>query len=158
MAGRNLISENAGEISGYYLPGTVFRDDAWLFAEKSYYFLQRREKIVVPPEAAREVRRLTDAEAADVAGTVRRLRRYAPNPWRRAGPRRINEDGRRAPPPGAVNCRRDASKLFTLAAGVSAVLCVGVCVLWVRSYWRQDFILLRGDAGRGGSLLERGLG
>jgi 4-amino-4-deoxy-L-arabinose transferase-like glycosyltransferase len=26
-------------------------------------------------------------------------------------------------------------KLFTLAAGVSAVLCVGVCVLWVRSYW-----------------------
>jgi hypothetical protein len=26
-------------------------------------------------------------------------------------------------------------KLFTLAAGVSAVLGVGVCVLWVRSYW-----------------------
>ena len=25
-------------------------------------------------------------------------------------------------------------KLFTLAAGVSAVLCVAVCALWVRSY------------------------
>ena len=29
-------------------------------------------------------------------------------------------------------------KLFTLAAGVSAVLCVGVCMLWVRSYWHAD--------------------
>lgn len=29
-------------------------------------------------------------------------------------------------------------KLFTLAARVSAVLCVAVCVLWVRSYWRAD--------------------
>jgi len=29
-------------------------------------------------------------------------------------------------------------KLFTLAAGVSAVLCVGVCVLWVRSYRVND--------------------
>jgi len=29
-------------------------------------------------------------------------------------------------------------KLFTLAAGMSAVLCVGVCVLWVRSWWVDD--------------------
>jgi len=31
-------------------------------------------------------------------------------------------------------------KLFTLAAGVSAVVCVGVCVLWVRSYGRSDLV------------------
>jgi hypothetical protein len=31
-------------------------------------------------------------------------------------------------------------KLFTLAAGVSAVLCVGACGLWIRSYWRADQI------------------
>jgi hypothetical protein len=31
-------------------------------------------------------------------------------------------------------------KLFTIAAGVSAVLCIAVCVLWVRSYVRDyDF-------------------
>src|SRR4051812_21203731 len=30
-------------------------------------------------------------------------------------------------------------KLFTLAAGVSAVLCVAVCVLWVRGYWVADY-------------------
>ena len=29
-------------------------------------------------------------------------------------------------------------KLFTLAAGVSAGVCVGVVVLWVRSYWAGD--------------------
>src|SRR4051794_16906311 len=29
-------------------------------------------------------------------------------------------------------------KLFTFAAGVSALLCVGVCVLWVRSYRVND--------------------
>jgi hypothetical protein len=29
-------------------------------------------------------------------------------------------------------------KLLTLAAAVSAVLCVGACVLWVRSCWRYD--------------------
>jgi 4-amino-4-deoxy-L-arabinose transferase-like glycosyltransferase len=29
-------------------------------------------------------------------------------------------------------------KLFTLAAALSAVLCLGVCLLWVRSYWRSD--------------------
>jgi hypothetical protein len=61
-------------------------------------------------------------------------------------------------------------KLFTLAAAMSAVLCVGVCVLWVRSYiatdqlfwqgwededdrsyWRQDAIL----SGRGGVGMNR---
>src|SRR4051812_36109098 len=31
-------------------------------------------------------------------------------------------------------------KLFTLAAAVSAVLCIAVCALWVRSYWRGDLI------------------
>src|SRR5436305_632643 len=31
-------------------------------------------------------------------------------------------------------------KLFTLAAGVSAVLNVGACVLWVRSYWVADSV------------------
>ena len=29
-------------------------------------------------------------------------------------------------------------RLFTLAAAGSLVLCVAVCVLWVRSYWRRD--------------------
>jgi hypothetical protein len=61
-------------------------------------------------------------------------------------------------------------KLFTIAAGVSAVLCIAVCVLWVRgyfvtdqfywqafkdernrSYWRQDRVL----AGRGGISVMR---
>jgi hypothetical protein len=31
-------------------------------------------------------------------------------------------------------------KLFTLAAGVSAVLCAAVCVLWVRSYSAYDSV------------------
>jgi hypothetical protein len=31
-------------------------------------------------------------------------------------------------------------KLFSLAALASAVLCIGTCVLWVRSYWQQDSI------------------
>src|SRR5438270_13606779 len=34
--------------------------------------------------------------------------------------------------------RRPFEKLFTLAAAVSAVLCVGVCVLMVRSYAVPD--------------------
>ena len=29
-------------------------------------------------------------------------------------------------------------KLFTLAAGASAVLCIGVSVFWVRGYWVQE--------------------
>src|SRR3954453_2063565 len=37
---------------------------------------------------------------------------------------------RRSPAAGAVNSRLMRRKLFTLAAGVSAVLCVGLCVLW----------------------------
>src|SRR4051794_29421918 len=32
-------------------------------------------------------------------------------------------------------------KLFTLAAGAAAVLCVAVCVLWVRSYWVFDAVV-----------------
>jgi hypothetical protein len=36
--------------------------------------------------------------------------------------------------------RRLIRRLFTLAAAASAVLCIGVCGLWVRSYWRIDAI------------------
>jgi hypothetical protein len=36
--------------------------------------------------------------------------------------------------------RRVARLLFTLCAAVSLLLCVGVCVLWVRSYWIEDSI------------------
>jgi hypothetical protein len=40
-------------------------------------------------------------------------------------------------------------KLFTFAAGVSAVLCVAACGLWVRSYAVQDTVLWqRVDGGR----------
>ena len=42
-------------------------------------------------------------------------------------------------------------KLFTLAAGASAVLCVAACVLWVRSYWVADHF--RGPATAWGQLL-----
>ena len=31
-------------------------------------------------------------------------------------------------------------KLFTLAAALSAALCVAACVLWVRSYWAGDAV------------------
>ena len=37
-------------------------------------------------------------------------------------------------------------KLFTLAAGASAVLCVAVCVLWVRSYNAGDVLALANAA------------
>jgi hypothetical protein len=36
-------------------------------------------------------------------------------------------------------------KLFTLAAVASAVLCIALCVLWVRSYWYEDYAI-RGSA------------
>jgi len=54
-------------------------------------------------------------------------------------------------------------KLFTFAAAVSAVLCVAVCGLWVRSYWRMDESALtwrgsryglRSDAGKLVALLS----
>src|SRR3954463_1703854 len=32
-------------------------------------------------------------------------------------------------------------KLFTLAAVASAVLCIAVCMLWVRSYFRMDEVV-----------------
>ena len=32
-------------------------------------------------------------------------------------------------------------RLFTLASAVSLVLCAAVCVLWVRSYWREDIVV-----------------
>ena len=37
-------------------------------------------------------------------------------------------------------------KLFTLAAAVSAVLCIAVCVLWVRSYNAGDVLTLANAA------------
>jgi hypothetical protein len=36
--------------------------------------------------------------------------------------------------------------LFTLAAAASAVLCVGVCVLWVRGYFASDAVALAGGS------------
>jgi len=39
-------------------------------------------------------------------------------------------------------------RLFNFAAAVSLVLCVAACVLWVRSYWRQNFSRSFGRAGR----------
>jgi len=39
-------------------------------------------------------------------------------------------------------------KLLTLATAVSAVLCVAVCVLWVRSYWRWDSLTLQTESRR----------
>jgi hypothetical protein len=53
-------------------------------------------------------------------------------------------------------------KLFTLAAGVSAVLCVGVCVLWVRSLSKHDWAryqredVARDDYGRWRFFRRRG--
>jgi hypothetical protein len=41
---------------------------------------------------------------------------------------------------GAVHSWRVSRKLFTIAAGASAVLCAAVCVLWVRSYGGVDRI------------------
>jgi hypothetical protein len=38
-------------------------------------------------------------------------------------------------------------KLFTLAAGVSAVLCVGLGLLWVRSYRVVDLVGHKADSG-----------
>ena len=37
--------------------------------------------------------------------------------------------------------------LFTLAAAVSAVLCVALCVLWARSYRASDRVIWRGPRG-----------
>jgi hypothetical protein len=39
-------------------------------------------------------------------------------------------------------------KLFTLAAGLSAVLCAGACVLWARSYSRTFLVLHVTDTNR----------
>ena len=41
--------------------------------------------------------------------------------------------------------RRLARRVFTLCSAASLVLCVAVCVLWVRSYWALDYARL--DAG-----------
>jgi hypothetical protein len=39
-------------------------------------------------------------------------------------------------------------KLFTLAAGASAVLCIAVCVVWVRSYFYSDRWVLHAAGSR----------
>jgi hypothetical protein len=39
-------------------------------------------------------------------------------------------------------------KLFTCFSALSSLLCVAVCGLWVRSYWRSDVVAVRlGDVG-----------
>ena len=53
---------------------------------------------------------------------------------------------RRARRPHVVSCppmRRLARRLFTLCSAVSLLLCVAVCVLWVRSYSGDESELLR---------------
>src|SRR5438105_1729573 len=48
----------------------------------------------------------------------------------------------RADPGGRVKrFSRLRSRLFTLAAGVSLVLCLATTAMWVRSYWRRDFLI-----------------
>jgi hypothetical protein len=42
-------------------------------------------------------------------------------------------------------------KLFTLVAGAQAVLCIAVCVLWVRSYWVGDSFDWETSDGRAGT-------
>ena len=32
-------------------------------------------------------------------------------------------------------------RLFTLCTALSLLLCVAVCVLWVRSYWRNEYVI-----------------
>lgn len=51
---------------------------------------------------------------------------------------------------------RVCGRLFTLAAAVSAVLGVGVCGLWVRSYWRADWVADRGPAASRSLFLFKG--
>src|SRR3954453_6249813 len=46
---------------------------------------------------------------------------------------------------GGAGMRRE---LFTLAAGVSVVLCAAACVLWVRSHWRMDALNAAAPGGR----------
>ena len=47
-------------------------------------------------------------------------------------------------------------RLFNLAAAMSLILCVAVCLLWVRSYWVEDGIGYRASE-RGGPQLHRGI-
>jgi hypothetical protein len=42
------------------------------------------------------------------------------------------------PDAAAVSYAPMRRKVFTLAAGLSAVMCAALCVLWVRSYWVGD--------------------
>jgi hypothetical protein len=45
----------------------------------------------------------------------------------------------------ADHVKRLARHLFTFCSVVSLVLCVAVCVLWVRSYWAADNLFRRGQ-------------
>jgi hypothetical protein len=48
-------------------------------------------------------------------------------------------------------------RLFTFAAGVSAVLCIAVCALWVRSYRVSGFVGWSDAVHQYGVLWERGM-
>jgi hypothetical protein len=52
--------------------------------------------------------------------------------------------------------RRLARRLFTLCSAASLVLCVAVCVLWMRSYWRRDVVSVTRDHGFVEAELTRG--
>ncbi len=52
--------------------------------------------------------------------------------------------------------KRLARHLFTLCSAVSLLLCVAVCVLWVRSYWAEDVIVYAWDGGTVGVVSLRG--
>jgi hypothetical protein len=51
------------------------------------------------------------------------------------------------PPPGAVSCGGMRRELFFIAAGVSAVLFVGICVLWADSYEHANIVGYAKDEG-----------
>src|SRR6476620_5023472 len=48
-------------------------------------------------------------------------------------------------------------RLFTFAAGASAVLCAGFVAFWVRSYWVGDALFRVSDVSQGWVMAGRGL-
>ena len=48
-----------------------------------------------------------------------------------------------------------ARRLFTLCSALSLLLCVAVCVLWVRSYWVSDFLQRHDRRTTNGRLIQR---
>ena len=45
-------------------------------------------------------------------------------------------------------------RLFTLLSAISLVLCVATCVLWVRSYWRWEYLRFRPSLQQGFSAIS----